>query len=210
MKKIDDEKRFRQIMERSGVPKLYVQDLINLYPSKFKKVNFPKDRNLFFWGLPGTGKTVRALAAVLDMFQSQKRINPDKFMFGQPAKILFEVKQTYSKFYTPIDESESIYEEDVELPPHYDSRKTPEENIIRKYTEPDILLLDDMGAENTTDYSISILYLIVNRRYENMKVTYTTSNYNPEELIKATEDGRIVSRLLAKAKIYELKDQRRN
>ncbi len=46
----------------------------------------------------------------------------------------------------------------------------------------DLLVLDDVGAEVTTDWVRDRLYLIINRRYENAKATIITTNCNEEEL----------------------------
>jgi DNA replication protein DnaC len=59
----------------------------------------------------------------------------------------------------------------------------------------DLLHIDDVGAENTTDWAIEQLYSIVNTRYEDQRSIIVTTNLDPDTL--AQEIGpRTVSRLV--------------
>lgn len=60
----------------------------------------------------------------------------------------------------------------------------------------DLLHIDDLGAENTTDWVLEQLYSIVNTRYEDERAMIVTTNKNYEELIEQLGD-RTVSRLVA-------------
>jgi DNA replication protein DnaC len=59
----------------------------------------------------------------------------------------------------------------------------------------DLLHIDDVGAENTTDWAMEQLYSIVNTRYEDQRSIIVTTNLDPDTL--AQEIGaRTVSRLV--------------
>jgi DNA replication protein DnaC len=60
----------------------------------------------------------------------------------------------------------------------------------------DLLHIDDLGAENTTDWVLEQLYSIVNTRYEDEQAMIVTTNKNYEELIDQLGE-RTVSRLVA-------------
>ena len=64
---------------------------------------------------------------------------------------------------------------------------------INKASEVDILFLDDLGAEYKTDYGLSALNEIFNRRLG--KWTFITSNFSLQYIYNDF-DGRIASRMM--------------
>lgn len=58
-----------------------------------------------------------------------------------------------------------------------------------------LLILDDIGAERVTDWVAEILYLIVNRRYNDVAPTVFTSNLPIADLAERVGD-RIASRIV--------------
>ena len=180
-------------LRQCGVPLRFREDIIELYPHKFKKTNLSGKQGLFLHGKPGTGKTIKALSVVLDHFKNVNHVKASEFVFGNVNEILFQIKQTYSKHYEAIKTNNG----------------SPEELILKHYTEPDILLLDDLGVEKTTEFTNQTLYLIVNRRYENKKITFVTSNLSPDDLEEKMEDSRIISRLVSDAAVFEMTKQYR-
>jgi DNA replication protein DnaC len=60
----------------------------------------------------------------------------------------------------------------------------------------DLLHIDDLGAENTTDWVLEQLYSIINTRYEDERAMIVTTNKNYDELIEQLGE-RTVSRLVA-------------
>jgi len=70
-----------------------------------------------------------------------------------------------------------------------------EKQLIEKYTQLDLLVLDDLGVEKVSQWVYQVLYLIVNNRYENIKPIIITSNYNLPDLLKHLNDRRITSRI---------------
>jgi len=59
----------------------------------------------------------------------------------------------------------------------------------------DLLHLDDVGAENRTDWALEQLYSIVNTRYEEERSIIVTTNLQPDELSEQI-GARTVSRLI--------------
>lgn len=60
--------------------------------------------------------------------------------------------------------------------------------------ETDLLVLDDLGTENFTQFYESVLYNIINTRINTSRPTIVSTNFTPEELQKKY-NGRIISRL---------------
>jgi DNA replication protein DnaC len=58
-----------------------------------------------------------------------------------------------------------------------------EAEIMRQYEMVPLLIIDDLGSENPTEWGLSRLYAIVNARYEAYQPTIVTTNYDMEELI---------------------------
>ncbi len=46
----------------------------------------------------------------------------------------------------------------------------------------DMLILDDVGKEKQTEWSASVMFDVINHRYESMKPIIITSNFNSEQL----------------------------
>ena len=55
--------------------------------------------------------------------------------------------------------------------------KTTELDVLRPVMEADLLVLDDLGAEKTSEWVEETLNLIVNTRYNERRATIFTSNY---------------------------------
>lgn len=85
----------------------------------------------------------------------------------------------------------------------FDSGDATEYEILKAYKTVDLLIVDDLGKEQCTEWSVSTLYSILNDRYEDMKPTIITTNYNADELVRAltpkgsdgTKARAIISRL---------------
>ncbi|HPB29829.1 MAG TPA: ATP-binding protein [Candidatus Sumerlaeota bacterium] len=78
-----------------------------------------------------------------------------------------------------------------------------EMDIIDRAVAPDLLVLDDIGAENTSDWSLDRLYNIINRRYENNRPIIVTTNYLNQEELAEQVGRRIVSRLCEMCQICD-------
>ena len=87
----------------------------------------------------------------------------------------------------------------ADLKATFDSGGT--EQLLDCYCNCDLLVLDDLGAGQMTDWSVGVIYQIVNSRYSAEKSIVVTSNYDLrglEEILSRKGDvagKRIVSRL---------------
>ena len=69
-----------------------------------------------------------------------------------------------------------------------------EGEILEDLDRVDLLVLDDLGAEKSTEWVLDRLYLVVNRRYENARPLIVTTNCD-DAALRERVGARIVSRL---------------
>jgi DNA replication protein DnaC len=83
-------------------------------------------------------------------------------------------------------------------------------DVLRKYEEADILILDEIGTEKPSDWVFQMLYLLINYRYEYLKQTIIVSNFGLAELQERLNDDRIPSRIeeMCVSKSFEGRDYR--
>jgi DNA replication protein DnaC len=77
----------------------------------------------------------------------------------------------------------------------HEVRKFKDDNMIKKMAEEEYLLLDDLGAEYASDFTLENLFFLVDARYLRRLVNIFTSNLTIEELYRTYGD-RIMGRLL--------------
>jgi DNA replication protein DnaC len=68
--------------------------------------------------------------------------------------------------------------------------------FLERLTAVDLLHIDDLGVENTTEWVLEQLYSIVNTRYEDERAMVVTTNLRYEELVQQLGE-RTISRLVA-------------
>ena len=71
-----------------------------------------------------------------------------------------------------------------------------------RYMDCSLLIIDDLGAEHITPYTVSVLYNLVNTRLSNRKSILISTNLTPTEL-KTKYESRILSRLLGECKVLQ-------
>ena len=64
----------------------------------------------------------------------------------------------------------------------YDRNDGDEEEVTRRYGDADLLVLDDIGKGAPTAWALERLFQIVNRRYNNLRPTVVTTQYEPPAL----------------------------
>ena len=75
---------------------------------------------------------------------------------------------------------------------------------IARYAGADILIIDDLGKENANSWVMTMLFQIVNERYEAMRPTIVTSQYTPDELCRRmSRQGERESAVAITARIKE-------
>jgi len=75
-----------------------------------------------------------------------------------------------------------------------DGSPISEADVIKKYCEAGLLILDDLGSEKTSEYSITTLYIIIDRRDRELLPTIITTNLSQKE-VEEKLGARIASRL---------------
>jgi DNA replication protein DnaC len=68
--------------------------------------------------------------------------------------------------------------------------------FLERLTSVDLLHIDDLGAENTTEWVLEQLYSIINTRYEDERAMIVTTNLTYDDLLVQL-GARTVSRLIA-------------
>lgn len=108
---------------------------------------------LYIEGPYGTGKTHLAAAIAIQLMESGYNV-----IFKTTDDLLREIKATF-------DESGS------------------EQKVTDRFRGCDLLVIDDIGKEQATDWSTAQLYAIINDRYESQKPVIITTNFNENDLI---------------------------
>jgi DNA replication protein DnaC len=107
-------------------------------------------RGLFLEGQPGVGKTHLAVAVLKQVIQT----SGVRGLFYDTRDLLRVIRSTYDP-----------------------SIRTTELEILRPVMKTDLLVLDDLGAEKTSEWVEETMNLIVNTRYNERRATIFTSNY---------------------------------
>jgi len=96
-----------------------------------------------------------------------------------------------------------------ELRNTFSNQEHTEMEIITKYSTAEYLILDDIGAEKVSDWTLQSLSIIINNRYEYLKPTIFTSNFNLDQLADKLGDDRIPSRIFGMCYVYHMKNMDR-
>jgi len=107
-------------------------------------------RGLFLDGAPGVGKTHLAVAVLKAIVEKSGA----RALFYDTRDLLRVIRSTYDP-----------------------SIRTTELEVLRPVMTADFLVLDDLGAEKTSEWVEETMNLIVNTRYNERRVTIFTSNY---------------------------------
>jgi DNA replication protein DnaC len=85
----------------------------------------------------------------------------------------------------------------------YNSPDEGADKLVSLTEDAPLLVLDDLGAEKPSDWVREQLYVIINRRYENMLPTVVTTNFSTQELVDRIGQ-RTVSRLIEMTTPYKI------
>ena len=108
------------------------------------------NQGLFLEGQPGVGKTHLAVAVLKQVVQTTGA----RGLFYDTRDLLRVIRSTYDP-----------------------SIRTTELEVLRPVMTADLFVLDDLGAEKTSEWVEETMNLIVNTRYNERRLTIFTSNY---------------------------------
>jgi len=129
------------------------------------------DRGLLFMGPSGVGKTHLAVSIVRGLIEKGFA-----GLFCEFGSLLKQIQDSYN----PIS-------------------RTSELKVLAPVYEADVLVLDELGATVPTEWVRDTMYQIINKRYNDNKLTIFTTNY----LDKSNElEERITYRL--RSRLYEM------
>lgn len=176
-------------LRKFGVPPRTATNLVPSYEKEKDRLDSLFLKSLFIYGPCGCGKST--LAAMSLLYHSEqfhcslkRRAAGKSLKFITLPQLLLELRKSYGR-----RPEHSVGTRALSSP------SDSEEKQIERYKSIDILVLDDFGAEKTTDWSLTMLYLILSHRYEYNKVTILTSNLSLDELTNQLGDARLTSRI---------------
>ncbi len=174
--------RARSARLEARIPRRYVGlsfeqlegDMLSAFPEQIRVVrrfvaqiseNLDEGRSIWVMGDVGTGKTALAMLISKAALQASRTVA----IYSLP-RLLNLIR-------------ESIEGEDGVV------------GFLDRLCAVDLLHIDDVGAENRTDWALEQLYSIVNTRYEDGRSIVMTTNLDPHELAEQIGQ-RTVSRLV--------------
>ncbi len=152
--------RFRDCSFHNYYPKNDSQYWAHHFGRKLVEEHPGIDTGLLLMGTVGVGKTHLAAAILLDLIGRGVRS-----LFYESGTLLKAIQDSYN----PIS-------------------KTSELRVVAPVYQAEVLVLDELGATVPTDWVRDTLYQIINRRYNDKKLTIFTTNYADEILIAHDED----------------------
>lgn len=76
----------------------------------------------------------------------------------------------------------------VKLLPQFSAfKENDERDLIKRLCEPDLLIIDDLGAERSTDFSLEKVYNVIDSRYRVGKPIILTTNLTLKEMKENTD-----------------------
>lgn len=171
-----------------GVPGKYERYSLEAYQGNDPLVEVLRNHvhtydNITLCGKTGCGKTHLAVGMLAKYIQKERNA-----LFITVPELLLKIRSSFG-----------------------DKATQSEDELIDHYASPALLVMDDLGAERTTEYSITTLFLILDRRLRHGRKTIVTTNLSIEEIEKCL-GARIASRLSESRviKISTMADWRKN
>jgi DNA replication protein DnaC len=128
----------------------------------------------WIYGEVGSGKTVHAAWRMLEWVKLKYLDSKPKrnIIFISCDKLLQEFKNSYSS-----------------------GAEFTEKQLLDKYINADLLVIDDFLTEKNTAWNYKMLYMVINSRYKAIRPTIYTCNMSLGSLSTVLEDDRMPSRI---------------
>ena len=133
---------------------------------------FSKGFGLFLCGAAGTGKTMYAAAILMEL----KRRSYMDYDGGYIQGAFVNVSDLLAEIKAGFETNQST-------------------DVVQKYSQADVLILDDLGQQKATEWAIDTLGMIINNRYEHLRPIIITSNADLQYIAKWCGDDRMPSRI---------------
>jgi DNA replication protein DnaC len=128
------------------------------------------DRGLLLTGSVGVGKTHLAVAILRGLIAKGVSC-----LFCEFGSLLKQIQDSYN----PIS-------------------KTSELRVLAPVYQAEVLVLDELGSTIPTDWVRDTMYQIINKRYNDKKLTIFTTNYLDAPRIEKTQESEVSSRTFSK------------
>jgi len=200
----EKEQELQEIEKRKSWIEKYKNEHIKILPARYKNCTFGNfkdsgnittdiideikkdDWNLLFSGNAGCGKTHLAAATLKEI------------LIHSPVE-LFPICHFKYEFEFTIDTEKldfnfiTMQELLLEIRDAFKGQSS-EKDAIDKYTKYSVLIIDDLGAEKESEWTIQTFYYILNKRLNDLRPTIITTNLTINE-IELKMNPRIASRL---------------
>lgn len=110
---------------------------------------------LFIAGDIGTGKTFLASCLAADLVRRGRVVQ-----WCNASRMLREIRESFG------------------------NNRVSEAEVMRRFTAPGLLVIDDLGKERPTEWALEQLFCVVNERYDRRRPVVVTTNYGGEELVR--------------------------
>jgi DNA replication protein DnaC len=173
-------------LKRFNVPTKYRNCSFDSYQGNDKAISECKkykSGGLVLFGNTGCGKTHLSISVMRNKLINDLRVIIER---EWPNGRCYEAERQY--FVTVPDLLLEIRGS------FYESSEKKEADVIEWYSEIPFLVLDDLGSEKTSEYAITTLYIIIDRRDREELSTVVTTNLSLSEIDEKLS-ARIASRL---------------
>ncbi len=162
--------RFRLDVQRDGGIAAEYRAILELCKEYATNFNASEARNLLFMGGTGLGKTHLSTAIAKTVIE-----NGYDVVYDTVSNILADYEtERFDRSYRAAEDSGSL---------------------TKRYLDGELLIIDDLGSELTNQFTVSILFQLLNTRMNQGRSTIISTNLRFEEIRKRYTD-RIASRLL--------------
>ncbi len=125
---------------------------------------------LIFYGFKGTGKTYLGCAIAKNLIQNGFTVK-----YSSVLKIAGEIQRTFNR------------DSDIS-----------QNQIIDNYATYDLLILDEIGIQQNSQWELNMLYELINRRYEKTLPSLVIANISKEDVIKGADPETLIDKHLCK------------